>query len=530
MPSKAAIAKALRLWGDPVVEKASARGSKFGPPQTHTWSFGYEGPSGIELPPDVHERISKEMERISMMDMPPKPDGGKWTQKEVNAYKSELQKPLWDEIRTYAGTKGEVDVADLPEMVLKDFKDYILNETYDNYRNLDIPHEKALDEARKAVADFETNPGPRLGELKGWAEWAGDEYAGPVEASIKKNTKPGYKPPPQFETGKPVTVSAYHGSPRPDIKEFKNEFLGKNTGANSAKLGHFFSGSPGTSDSYVGDVTPGALIEYEKLSRMDDESYDAVRQIFRDEPTHWSAKLGMEGKDRKPWRGTAGGDKPLGSEYWAMFKRALGDPNDPMHKDAAKTLKQMSEKYEIPLGVPPQPTSYPVMINMKNPMVRDWEGGGYHEYSYSKFLRDAQEAGHDSAILRNTYDGGPEDNIFVTFDPTRIRSVNAKFDPENINKADIMGRIDPKLLGAMGAGSGAALTAGALRTGIPDVGTIQGAKSPIAGKIAEYLRKAEKKVPAAGVVLPLEGMANLADKYAYGDPRTFRDYFEANPL
>jgi hypothetical protein len=62
-------------------------------------------------------------------------------------------------------------------------------------------------------------------------------------------------------------------------------------------------------------------------------------------------------------------------------------------------------------------------------LVRDWKGGDYRDMSYSAFLREAKGAGHDSAVLLNTYDGGPQDNIFVAFDPRNIRSVNARFDP-----------------------------------------------------------------------------------------------------
>lgn len=528
MPTSRAIAKALRLWGDPVVEKAAARGSNFGP--THVPLVNM-GDGAFEVPPDVYDATMAKLNDIqNNTPLPKKTDGSKWTQKEANEYKASLAKPVWESLKQYAPTKiREMQASDFPQEMLEDFRDIRFNEIYEASIDYGLTHEDALKAAQEGAEKAKLLDNPRdVKRLEDWAYWT-PHYKKTLENVRESLLKPGYTPPPQFETGKPVTVKAYHGSPKGDITEFKDEYLGQNTGANSAKLGHFFAGNPNTSDSYVGSLPDPRNEAYDEIGNLTDPEYEALREVFLNQPSPFTAKMGVEVKPGKLWLGTKGGHKPLGADTFIKYTQALRDPNNPFYEAARKTNKYLAEKAGVKLAEPRAPTTYPVMVNMKNPLVRDWKGGDYQEHSYSKFLREAKDAGHDSAVLMNTYDGGPQDNIFVSFEPKRIRSVNAAFDPANIDKADIMGNIDPKLLATMGAGSAAALTAGALRTGIPDVGTIEAAKNPMMGKIANLLRKVAKN-PVAGTVLPLEGMADLADKYAYGDKRTFMDYFNANPL
>ena len=79
---------------------------------------------------------------------------------------------------------------------------------------------------------------------------------------------------------------------------------------------------------------------------------------------------------------------------------------------------------------------YPVYTNFQNPLVRNWEGGNYRESSYSKFIQNAIDEGHDGAIMVNTRD--PDlDNVFVQLKPHRIRSQFAKFDKSKRKSDDI---------------------------------------------------------------------------------------------
>ena len=75
---------------------------------------------------------------------------------------------------------------------------------------------------------------------KAFKDWFGDWINDPANASKVVD-----------ENGEPLAV--YHGSPS-EFTEFDKNLLGTNTGANSAKLGFFFSKNYEASRSYVGDA------------------------------------------------------------------------------------------------------------------------------------------------------------------------------------------------------------------------------------------------------------------------------------
>jgi hypothetical protein len=81
-------------------------------------------------------------------------------------------------------------------------------------------------------------------------------------------------------------------------------------------------------------------------------------------------------------------------------------------------------------------------LNMQNPYIHDMGGSGYREVSYDEILANALAGGHDSAIIKNTYDGGDQmTDIGVVFEPNQARSINAAFDPAKRNSANLMAGI-----------------------------------------------------------------------------------------
>jgi len=64
----------------------------------------------------------------------------------------------------------------------------------------------------------------------------------------------------------------------------------------------------------------------------------------------------------------------------------------------------------------------PVYVRMKNPLVFDYAGGDYTDKPFSKSIQEGIDGGHDGVILMRTYDGGPIDNVFITFDEKNIKS------------------------------------------------------------------------------------------------------------
>lgn len=68
------------------------------------------------------------------------------------------------------------------------------------------------------------------------------------------------------------------------------------------------------------------------------------------------------------------------------------------------------------------PNVIPVYLSLQNPMEFDMGGSLYRKRSYASLLREAKNKGYDGAIIRNTFDGGSKDDIYVAFEPTQIKS------------------------------------------------------------------------------------------------------------
>jgi hypothetical protein len=68
------------------------------------------------------------------------------------------------------------------------------------------------------------------------------------------------------------------------------------------------------------------------------------------------------------------------------------------------------------------PNVIPVYLSLQNPMEFDMGGSLYRKRSYASLLREAKNKGHDGAIIRNTFDGGNKDDIYVAFEPNQIKS------------------------------------------------------------------------------------------------------------
>ena len=78
---------------------------------------------------------------------------------------------------------------------------------------------------------------------------------------------------------------------------------------------------------------------------------------------------------------------------------------------------------------------YPVILNVKNPKIKDFESKGYRDESYFELQIKAKEANNDGTILKNTFDGRErwgvfESNIYTVFEPEQIHILGSKQDIE----------------------------------------------------------------------------------------------------
>ena len=67
---------------------------------------------------------------------------------------------------------------------------------------------------------------------------------------------------------------------------------------------------------------------------------------------------------------------------------------------------------------------YKTYLKYENPLVHDYKGAAYREESYYSVIQRAKKGGHDAVILKNTYDGGPQDTVYIVFNPEQIKSAD----------------------------------------------------------------------------------------------------------
>ena len=76
----------------------------------------------------------------------------------------------------------------------------------------------------------------------------------------------------------------------------------------------------------------------------------------------------------------------------------------------------------------------PAYLRMENPLIHDMGGRHYRDTTYYDLIKKAKAEGHDGVIIKNTFDGGPMDDIFVVFEPEQIKSASSNagtYDPKD---------------------------------------------------------------------------------------------------
>ena len=278
------------------------------------------------------------------------------------------------------------------------------------------------------------------------------------------------------------TVPGFHAT-KGDITAFDPGLLGTTTQANSARLGFFFAADKQTPQSYFkfarkdvldkvrpearrpirdlehesqllqlrqNDVLNAQFVERKELSRQINEEA-SMRQILAqanispdDFETHL-VELAAEAARR--WgkgaeKGPLGPDPLLRQidsatsgrvhEFLMDFYHRNRDLEREFHQLDTRIntftadVDRMSREIDEPSAFG---SIMPVFLKMDNPKVIEFNGGTYRDISYSKSLKEARNQGHDSAIFRNTMDGGPVTDVYIVFDPGQIRSTKAAFDP-----------------------------------------------------------------------------------------------------
>ena len=238
------------------------------------------------------------------------------------------------------------------------------------------------------------------------------------------------------EYGLPLVV--HHGT-NAEFTEFSKDKLGSNTGAPSAFMGFFFSRSPETAETYLRKRSPFALYakdfdvnKSETAVRLLNLSYEELKEFLDSEykERYREAKnvLGYEVPEGQ-WNITSDDVFRVLSDYDEIIHIDPDDDYTPWAKKAL--LRDIGRRYDglgLALEHANDPDPAHVMdlyLSIQNPYVFDYEGKDRYSVgvSYAEIISKAKAAGHDGVILKNTYDNGPQDNIYIVFEPEQIKSI-----------------------------------------------------------------------------------------------------------
>lgn len=180
----------------------------------------------------------------------------------------------------------------------------------------------------------------------------------------------------------------FHGTNR-NFSAFNNDMLGVKTGAKSAQKAHFLARTPETSNGYV------------NLNHVHNQN------------------------------------APM---YAAMMKNKRAfDEFNATDDEAARWA--ILEKYGFNRG---SGQVLPLTVNTGKQRIKDYQGTGYRDVTYNEEIKAAKKGGKDSVLFKNTTDPGPDPayrertDILAVFDPSRIRSRFAAFDPMRRDSPDLL--------------------------------------------------------------------------------------------
>lgn len=288
----------------------------------------------------------------------------------------------------------------------------------------------------------------------------------------------------------------FHGT-KGDITEFDPGLLGESTGAESARLGFFFSADKNTASRYaqnVDAVTAGRVTqaevdalerEYQQLQRTASKKMTEIEKPIIDQigipilnrgldelyakyeqmPAEWKYADEVSLSRRRDEKEFIEGVR----QHEALVKE-IEEVQEALQ--AAEELKweklrdipeyqQLSSEVDALEGIIDR-SDYsglgdnimPAKLQLENPLEFDFEGDHYRGQTYHELLQKAKAEGHDGAIFRNTYDGADMTDIYVVFDPSQIRSRYAMFDPEKSASREVISGAAPVVL-PLGAGAAA---------------------------------------------------------------------------
>jgi hypothetical protein len=268
-----------------------------------------------------------------------------------------------------------------------------------------------------------------------------------------------------FKTPDAGIYDGFHGSTK-GFTEFDKTKLGDFTGAQSAREGFFFSKTADTANTYTEAERlneEANIAKFETLRTQLDgmemvhnEHYDFLQatadELLAPFGTRFEARW-----DRDSWSvidaseaETSAADAPGLNKAYATVQQMVNVFNAAeavAKKDWAEIDQQMWEMASSDMlkPMPDGASVYKAKLVMTNPYVYDQRGQEYRERKFTEIVQTAKREGHDSVIIKNTFDTwGPNisdtsrapDDVYVVFDKSQIVSV---FDKPGLEQAAQLG-------------------------------------------------------------------------------------------
>jgi hypothetical protein len=266
------------------------------------------------------------------------------------------------------------------------------------------------------------------------------------------------------------TVAGFHGLSEGKLEgdSFDPKRLGNFTGAPSARLGFFFSKSIGTAETYgMPRLRPDVVeIIASRLQRAYEPLINAIPEGVQ--TVGLAQELSYGENAFNPYMQEGPETDRISAENYlpnieglseAILNDVLEMEDDPevskrtfqkllrLEKQANAEVQKVVTEYTNS-GEHLDISTVSVRLRMQNPLVYDQEGAAYRDESYYDIIRRAKQQGHDGVIIKNTYDGGPLDDIYVVFEPEQIKKADPVTRDEQGNIVPLSRRFDitsPKL-------------------------------------------------------------------------------------
>ena len=249
-----------------------------------------------------------------------------------------------------------------------------------------------------------------------------------------------------------------HGSPYDKLvgNSFNRNMLGVNTGAPSAREGFFFAGQD-TAASYSGSRTSEEWSHSDPikiegfLARIRKIVHSAIDEvpdyIFTNRDKSALSRYEARNIDTK-FSYNPSEDHVNGIEgAWCVaenardmakyyLKNAMLDVMSPDHSITREDRRKFVKKIESANNdlnsfatneeiekttIDSHGSVVMYYLKMNNPYVFDQKGHPYRDQSYYGIIRKAKREGYDSVIIKNTYDGGPLDDVKIVFNENQMK-------------------------------------------------------------------------------------------------------------